>query len=72
MAQLVEYLTLDLSSGLDLRVRSSNPVLGSTPSLAPKERIASQGIPQEKDALCLTLPSPTSYFLLIEVRPTEN
>ena len=30
MAQLVKHLTLDLSSGLDLRVMSSSPVLGST------------------------------------------
>ena len=28
MAQLVERLTLDLSSGLDLRVMSSSPALG--------------------------------------------
>ena len=31
MGQLVERLTLDLSSGLDLRVMSSSPALGSTP-----------------------------------------
>ena len=30
VAQLVKHLTLDLSSGLDLRVVSSNPLLGST------------------------------------------
>lgn len=28
MAQLVKHLTLDLSSGLDLRVVSSGPMLG--------------------------------------------
>ena len=30
MAQSVKYLTLGFSSGLNLRVVSSNPVLGST------------------------------------------
>ena len=29
MAQLVTYLTLDISAGLDLRVVSSSPTLGS-------------------------------------------
>ena len=35
MAQLVEHPTLDLSSGLDLRVVSSSPVLGSTLGMKP-------------------------------------
>ena len=30
MAQSIERLTLDVSSGLDLRVASSSPTLGST------------------------------------------
>ena len=30
MAQLVKHLTFDLSSGLDLQVTSSSPVLAST------------------------------------------
>ena len=35
MAQSVKRPTLDLSSGLDLRVMSSSPVLGSTLSTEP-------------------------------------
>ena len=35
MVQSVELLTLDLSSGLDLRVVSSNPALGSTLGVEP-------------------------------------
>jgi len=42
VAQSVKHLTLDLSSGLDLWVMSSNPVLGSTlgvePTLKKKRR----------------------------------
>lgn len=42
VAQLVKHLTLDLSSGLDLRVGSSRPVLGSSlgmePTLKKKEK----------------------------------
>ena len=33
MAQSVQRLTLDLSSGFDLRVMSSSPALGSTLSM---------------------------------------
>ena len=32
VAQLIKRPTLDLSSGLDLRVMSSGPALGSTPT----------------------------------------
>ena len=35
MAQLVEQLTLDFSSGLDLRVISSSPTLGSMLGVEP-------------------------------------
>jgi len=35
VAQLVEHLTLDLSSGLDLRIVSSSPALGSMLGLEP-------------------------------------
>ena len=35
VAQLVKHLTLDLSSGLDLRVVSSSPVLGYALSMKP-------------------------------------
>lgn len=35
VAQLVKHLTLDLSSGLDLRVGSSRPVLGSSLGMEP-------------------------------------
>ena len=35
VAQSVKHLTLDLSSGLDLRARSLSPVLGSTPGVDP-------------------------------------
>ena len=35
VAQLVKCLTLDFSSGLDLRVVSSSPALGSVPGVAP-------------------------------------
>ena len=42
VAQLVEHLTLVLSQGLDLRVVSSSPLLGSTlgvePTLKKKEK----------------------------------
>ena len=34
MAQSVKLLTLDLSSGLDLRVVSSSPALGSVPGIS--------------------------------------
>ena len=33
VAQSVKHLTLDLSSGLDLRVVSSSPMLGMKPTL---------------------------------------
>ena len=35
MAQLVKRLTLDLSSGLDLKVMSSGPVVGSVLGVKP-------------------------------------
>ena len=35
MAQLVEHLTLDLSSGPDLRVMSLSPTLGSVLGVKP-------------------------------------
>ena len=35
MAQLVERSTLDPTSGLDLRVESSGPTLGSTLGMEP-------------------------------------
>ena len=35
VARLVEHLTLDLSSGLDLRVGSSGPSLGSALGVKP-------------------------------------
>ena len=35
MGQLAKHLTLDLSSGLDLRVMSSSPTLGSTLGIEP-------------------------------------
>ena len=35
VAQWVKHLTLDLSSGLDLRVVSSSPMLGSTLGVKP-------------------------------------
>ena len=35
MAQSVKHLTLDLSSGLDLRVLSSSPTLGSVVGVKP-------------------------------------
>ena len=35
LAHSVEHLTLDLSSGLDLRVVSSSPILGSTLGTKP-------------------------------------
>ena len=35
VAQLIECLTLDLSSGLDLKVVSSSPALGSMLSVKP-------------------------------------
>ena len=35
MAQSVEHLTLDLSSGLDLSVMSSSPALGSILGMKP-------------------------------------
>ena len=35
VAQLVQHLTLDLSLGLDLRVMSSSPSLGSTLGVKP-------------------------------------
>ena len=35
VAQLVKHMTLDLSSGLDLKVLSSNPALGSTLGMEP-------------------------------------
>ena len=38
LAQLVKHLSLDLSSGLDLRVMSLSPALGSTLGLEPTER----------------------------------
>ena len=37
MAQSVKRLTLDLSSGLDLRVMSSSPALGSRLGVEPTE-----------------------------------
>ena len=38
VAQLVKHLTLDLSSGLDLRVVSSSPSLGSTLGMEPTQK----------------------------------
>ena len=35
VAQLIKHLTLDLSSGFDLRVMSLSPVLGSTLGMEP-------------------------------------
>ena len=37
MAQLVKCLILDLSSGLDLRVVSSSPMLGVEPTLKKRK-----------------------------------
>ena len=35
MAQLAKHPTLDFGSSLDLRVVSSNPLLGSMPGVVP-------------------------------------
>lgn len=35
MSQLIKHLTVDLGSGLDLRVVSSGPTLGSTMGTEP-------------------------------------
>ena len=35
---MIESLTLDLSSGLDLKIMSSSPLFGSTPSVEEKEK----------------------------------
>ena len=35
MVQLVTYLTLDLNSGLDLRILASGPTLGSALGMEP-------------------------------------
>ena len=47
VAPSVKHLTLDVSSGLDLRVVSLNPTLGSMFSMEPalKKKKKSQGIP---------------------------
>ena len=38
MVQSVKHPTLDLSSGLDLRILGSSPTLGSMPSMKPALR----------------------------------
>ena len=38
LAQSDKYLTLDLSSGLDLRVMSSSPALGSMLGMEPTKK----------------------------------
>ena len=49
MAQLVKHLTLDFSSGQDLRVLRSSPMLRSVPGMEPAY-----------DSLLLPLPIPIS------------
>jgi len=38
VAQLVKHLTFDLSSGFDLRVMSSSPMLGSVLGVEPTKK----------------------------------